>query len=64
MDVVKREPDSGDEACLAPSQSDYHFGDVKSEGLKCEPEVSSLKCFILLYFIEPASNAQNTNTAL
>jgi hypothetical protein len=48
MDVVKREPDSGDETSPALSQSDYHFRDVKSEGLKCEPEVSSLKCFILL----------------
>jgi hypothetical protein len=48
MDIVKREPDSGDEASPAPLQSDNDFVDVKSEVMKCEPEVSSLNCVIML----------------
>jgi hypothetical protein len=50
MDVVKRGRNSGDEASLAPSQSDNDFVDVKCEVLKWEPVISFLKCFILLWF--------------
>jgi hypothetical protein len=35
---------------------------VNSGRVKCEPEVSSLKCFILLYFIGPETSTQNINT--
>jgi hypothetical protein len=44
MDIVKREPDSRDEASPAPSDSYNDFVDVKSEVMKCEPEVSFLRC--------------------